>query len=129
MKCKDVNKHYHSEDISQKRCLPCEGGVAPLTKAEVEKFIQQIENWEVVEYKKIQKVFECKNFKEALRFINNVGDIAEDQGHHPDIELFNWNKVKIVLCTHAIQGLHENDFILAAKIDAAYKQICRASRL
>lgn len=103
-------------NLTQKKCKPCEGGVAPLKKEELPPYLSQIENWEATD-KEISKIFEFKNFKEALEFVNKVGEIAEEQGHHPDIFLHSYKKVKISLSTHAIDGLSENDFIVAAKID------------
>ena len=104
-------------DLTQKKCKACEGGVNPLKKEELSPYLEQIENWKVTEEKEIFKNFEFKNFKEALDFVNKVGEIAENEGHHPDIFLHSYKKVKISLSTHAIGGLSENDFIVAAKID------------
>jgi 4a-hydroxytetrahydrobiopterin dehydratase len=89
----------------------------PLTKAQFEKHLPEVPDWAIVEDKKIEKEFKFKDFKESLAFINKVGAIAEEENHHPDINLHNWNKVKISLSTHAIKGLSDNDFIMAAKID------------
>lgn len=104
--------------LSKGHCKPCEGGVAALKPAEYAQYLQAISGWNALEEKKIEKDFKFKNFKEALGFINKVGEIAESEGHHPDIYLHNWNKVRLTLSTHAIGGLSINDFILAAKIDA-----------
>src|SRR3989344_4263361 len=104
--------------LSQKHCVPCEGGVMPLFRTKAEEYLKDISDWSLSEdAKKISKTFTFKNFKEALGFANKVGDIAEAEGHHPDM-LVGWGKVHIELTTHAIGGLSENDFILAAKIDA-----------
>ena len=89
----------------------------PLTKEQFEKHLPEVPDWAVIEDKKIEKDFKFKDFKEAMTFVNKVGAIAEEENHHPDINLHNWNKVKITLSTHAIKGLSDNDFILAAKID------------
>ena len=106
-------------DLKHKKCVPCEGGIAPLKPDEYEAFLRQkLTGWVAIDAKKIEKEYKFKNFKEALAFINKVGVIAEDEGHHPDILLHGWNKVKLSLFTHAIGGLSENDFILASKIDA-----------
>ena len=78
----------------------------------------ELKEWSVLEEKVLEKWFKFRNFKEALAFINKMGALAEEEGHHPDFSLFNWNKVKINLTTHAIGGLSENDFIMASKIDA-----------
>lgn len=85
---------------------------------EIQNLLKETNGWNLTEDgKKIEKIFEFKNFPEALKFVNRVGKIAEDEGHHPNILLFNWNKVKISTYTHAVGGLTENDFILAAKIE------------
>jgi 4a-hydroxytetrahydrobiopterin dehydratase len=106
-------------DLKNKKCVPCEGGVKPLTSDEYGAFLRtEIEGWVDVNEKMIEKEYKFKNFKEALAFINKVGALAEEEGHHPDINLHDWNKVKLTLATHAIGGLSENDFILASKIDA-----------
>src|SRR5579859_4522454 len=101
-------------DIKQKKCKPCEGGVKPLTPDEYGAFLrQELSGWRDKDEKMIEKEYAFKDFAEALAFINRIGKIAEEEGHHPDIYLHNWNKVKITLSTHAIGGLSENDFILA----------------
>lgn len=107
------------QKLTEKKCVPCEGGVPPFTEEQIQEYLGELHaGWEVVEGKKIQKQFKFKDFKEALQFINKVGEIAEQEGHHPDIRLFGYNKVLIELSTHTIKGLSENDFILAAKIEA-----------
>lgn len=107
-----------SSDLKQKKCKPCEGGVKPLTPDEYSSFLhKELKGWTVVEEKKLEKKFVFKSFKEALAFVNKVGGLAEEEGHHPNIYLYGWNKVKISLTTHAIGGLSENDFIIASKID------------
>ena len=103
-------------NLTQKKCKACEGGVDPLKKEEVSSYLDQIQDWKTKD-NEIFKDFEFKNFQEALGFINKVGEIAENEGHHPDIFLHSYKKVKISLSTHAIGGLSENDFIVAAKID------------
>ncbi len=103
-------------DLTQKRCVPCEGGVPTLGKAEVEGLLRQVSGWSL-SGKWITKEFKFKNFVEAMKFVNRVADIAEDEGHHPDIHI-HYNIVRLDIWTHAIDGLSENDFILAAKIDA-----------
>ena len=104
--------------LTDKKCVPCEGGVQPFTEEEIEGYMPQLkEGWGVVDGKKIQKKIKFKDFKEAIKFLNKVAEIAEQEGHHPDMSVFGWNKVEIELSTHAIGGLSENDFILAAKIE------------
>lgn len=103
--------------LSKRHCVPCEGGAKPLTPDEYGAFLRTLSGWADVDETKIEKTFKFKDFKEALEFVNKVGEIAEEEQHHPNIYLFGWNKVKITLTTHAINGLSENDFILAAKIE------------
>ena len=107
-----------SSDLLHKKCIPCEGGVNPLLEHEYKKYLDQLKGWIVKDGKKIEKDFSFKNFKEAVAFINSIATIAEHEGHHPDILLYRWNNIKITCYTHTINGLHENDFILAAKIDS-----------
>lgn len=102
--------------LSKKECIPCKGGVPPLKGEELEKLKEQVDGWDVIEEHHIMKTYKFPNFVKALAFVNKVGDIAEAQGHHPDIFL-TWGKVRITMCTHKIDGLTESDFILAAKID------------
>ena len=102
-------------DLTQKKCKPCEGGTLPLTETETNKLLEQIPSWEIKDGK-VYKQFKFKDFVEAMQFVNKVAEIAEQEGHHPDISI-RWNKVDIELWTHAINGLSENDFIVAAKID------------
>lgn len=104
-------------DLISQKCVPCEGGTKPLTKEEANPYLEEVKNWQLEEDdKKIERKFKFKDFKEALDFVNKVGEIAEQEGHHPDIEL-GYGKVEIELWTHAIGGLSVNDFILAAKIN------------
>lgn len=102
--------------LTQMKCVPCEGGVPPLGKAEVKKFLAQLSGWSV-SGKWVTKEFKFKNFLDAMKFVNRVADLAESEGHHPDIHI-HYNRVRFDIWTHAIDGLSENDFILAAKIDA-----------
>ena len=107
-------------DLLKKRCVPCEGGAIPFDISEIHKYQKKINGWNVKKNDKkiflLEKHFKFKNFKESQDFVNEVGRISEDEGHHPDIN-FGWGYVKIDITTHAIEGLSENDFILAAKID------------
>lgn len=109
------------ENLSHKKCVPCEGGVDPMTSAEVSQYLSAMPEWHL-EDGKIMRQLTFKDFKEALAFINRVGEIAEEEGHHPDINLFSWNHVKFTLYTHAINGLHLNDFILASRINELAKE-------
>ena len=109
-------------ELSEKQCVPCRGGIPPLTAEEISPLLEQISNWEVIEAHHIQKTFKSENFRSALDFVNRAGGIAEDQGHHPDLYLA-WGKVEVTIWTHKINGLSESDFILAAKIDRAYTSV------
>lgn len=105
-------------DLTAKKCTACEGGIPLLSGVALEPYLKEVGvKWEVVGGKKIRKEFAFSDFKSALAFVNKVGDIAESEGHHPDIQL-GWGRVVVELWTHAIGGLSENDFIVAAKIDA-----------
>ncbi len=107
-------------DLAAKACVPCRGGVPPLKGEELASLQRQIDGWNVIEGHHITKAFTFLNFRGALTFVNRVGELAEEQGHHPDISLA-WGKVGITTWTHKINGLTESDFILAAKIDQLYK--------
>ncbi|MEK7193388.1 MAG: 4a-hydroxytetrahydrobiopterin dehydratase [Patescibacteria group bacterium] len=107
-------------NLLSKKCVPCEGGVPALTEAEAVNFLEELSDTWKLEGNKIAADFKFKDFKEAMRFINNVAVLAEKEGHHPDITV-NYSKVHLVLWTHAIGGLSDNDFILAAKIDEVFK--------
>jgi 4a-hydroxytetrahydrobiopterin dehydratase len=110
------------EKLSQKVCVACQGGIPPLTVDEIKNYLPQIsDNWQVIDNIKIKRTFEFGNFTQALNFVNQVGEIAENQNHHPDIILRDYKFVDIKLWTHKISGLHENDFILASKIDLLIK--------
>lgn len=102
--------------LVHKKCVPCEGGVDPLSQSEVANYLAAVAGWSLEEGKLVRE-FIAKDFQMALDFINKVGALAEEEGHHPDIYLHGWNKVKFILYTHAINGLHLNDFILASKIN------------
>ncbi len=103
-------------DLAAKTCVPCRGGVSPLKGEELSLLQKQVDGWNIIEEHHITKTFKFPDFGGALGFVNRVGELAEDQGHHPDIFLA-WGKVEITTWTHKINGLTESDFILAAKID------------
>ena len=107
-------------DLLNKKCVPCEGNVKAFDFSEIHKYQKKIDGWEIIQNKSkiylLEKKFKFKNFLESQKFVNEVGAISEKEGHHPDIE-FGWGYAKINITTHAIEGLSENDFILAAKID------------
>ena len=103
-------------ELASKTCVPCHGGIPPLKGAELAAIAKQVAGWEVVDEHHILKRYSFPDFITALRFVDRVGALAEEQGHHPDI-LLTWGNVQITLWTHAVKGLTESDFILAAKID------------
>ena len=107
-------------DLLNKKCVTCEGGVIKFDISEIHKYQKKVDGWEIIKNEKniylLEKKFNFKNFKESQKFVNEVGKISEEEGHHPDI-IFGWGYAKINITTHAIEGLSENDFILAAKID------------
>ncbi len=103
-------------DFIKKHCEPCRGGIPPLTKKEIKERIVHLEEWEVKDNHHLIRSFAFPNFKSALDFINKVGQLAEEENHHPEF-CFTWGKVTISIWTHKIDGLHDNDFILAAKIN------------
>ena len=109
-----------TEDLSNKKCLPCEGGVIPFDVSQIHNYQKKVDGWDIIKNNSniyfLEKKFNFKNFLKSQNFVNEVGKISEAEGHHPDI-LFGWGYAKISITTHAIKGLSENDFILAAKID------------
>ena len=106
--------------LSQKTCVPCRGGVPPLRGAVLEELLAQLdEGWEIVDEHHLQKTYTFANFRQALAFTNRVGELAELEGHHPDIHLA-WGRVRLVIWTHKIDGLTESDFILSAKVDREF---------
>ncbi len=103
--------------LAQKHCVPCMGGLPPLTPKEAAPLLETLgQNWKIITNHHLEKEYSFRNFKDALEFTNQVGKIAEEEGHHPDIYL-TWGKVKLTIWTHKINGLTESDFILAAKCD------------
>ena len=107
-------------DLAKKKCVPCEGNIPPFNVEEIHKYLKQVDGWKVVEDKidgfHLIKNFKFNDFLQSQEFVNNVGKIAEEEGHHPDL-WFGWGYARIKIFTHAIKGLAESDFILAAKID------------
>ena len=107
-------------ELLKKKCVPCEGGVTAFDLSEIHKYQKKVDGWDIVQDEKkvyfLEKKFTFKNFLESQDFVNKVGKISEEEGHHPDIS-FGWGYAKVTITTHAIEGLSENDFILAAKID------------
>ena len=106
--------------LADKTCVPCKGGVPPLQRAQLSEIYNQLperSEWKIVEGHHLVRTYKFSDFKSALAFVNRVGVLAEEQGHHPDI-LLGWGKAEITTWTHSVNGLTESDFILAAKIDA-----------
>lgn len=105
-------------DLAAKKCEPCEGGTPPLGEEEVRRLLGQLDGWRLATggTPEIEKEYRFPDFREALAFVNRLGEVAEEEGHHPDVYL-TWGKVRVALSTHSIGGLSENDFILAAKAD------------
>ena len=106
------------EELRAKRCVPCEGGIPKLTPAEAQALLAKITGWTITpDQQRIRKEWTVKNFMEGMQFFSKVAEIAESEGHHPDLHLVGYRHAAIEIWTHAIGGLSENDFILAAKID------------
>jgi 4a-hydroxytetrahydrobiopterin dehydratase len=103
-------------ELAERQCVPCRGGVPPMAGDEIRRMLEQLSGWEVRNEHHLRKEYKFANFREALAFVNRVGELAEEQGHHPDI-CFGWGQAEIRIWTHKIDGLTESDFILAAKID------------
>ena len=107
-------------DLSSKKCVPCQGDIPPFDKSEIHKFLKKVDGWNVKSNKDesfyLTKEFTFKNFKESLNFVNKISRLAEEENHHPDVS-FGWGYCRVKIFTHAIKGLAESDFILAAKID------------
>ena len=111
-----------AETLVEKTCTPCRGGIPPLTREEAERLHSQAPQWELLDdAHRIERSFRFRNFREALTFVDSVGELAEAQGHHPDIN-FGWGYATVSLRTKKIKGLHENDFIMAAKINGIFER-------
>ena len=106
-------------ELIHRNCVPCRGGVPPLEGEAVRRLLREVNNWEAVQEHHLVKSFRFKNFKTALDFVNQVGELSEREWHHPDLALA-WGRVDVKIYTHKIDGLSDNDFILAAKIDRLY---------
>lgn len=110
-------------DLVKMKCVPCEGGVEPLSDERIREYLAKVPGWTLLEdpgVKKLERTFPFDDFAAALAFTNRVGEAAEEQGHHP-VLLTTWGRVTVTWWTHAIGGLHENDFVMAAKTDALYE--------
>jgi 4a-hydroxytetrahydrobiopterin dehydratase len=106
-------------NLAEKHCVPCRGGVQPLKGAELLPYAEQLPDWKIIEEHHIARTFSFPDFKTGLGFVNQVGAVAEQEGHHPDLCL-KWGKVGVEIYTHKIRGLTESDFVMAAKIDQVY---------
>ena len=107
--------------LADRQCVPCKGGVPPLTADEIAPLLAQIDDWKAAEAHHLEKLYKLKDFAQALDLVNRIGAIAEEQNHHPDLFLA-WGKVEVKIWTHKINGLTESDFVFAAKCDRAYRQ-------
>lgn len=109
-------------ELSRKTCAPCQGGISPLSLCEVQALLPQAAGWQPLDNGiRLERRFTFKTFAAALAFVNRVGDLAEAEGHHPDIT-FGWGYASVLFYTHKINGLHENDFIMAAKVNQLYSE-------
>lgn len=117
-----------AEELSQKKCTPCSGDSSPVTKEEMEQLKTQVPDWNIKNEDgemHLERVYEFPNFKQALEFTKQVGETAEEEGHHPVLQT-EWGKVTVTWWTHAINGLHENDFVMASKSDRIAKKLAHA---
>ena len=112
-------KENMPDSLLHQKCVPCEGGTEPLKKEEEDLYYEQTPDWTIIRegVHQLVREFEFKNFREVLDVVNKIGEIAESEGHHPNLYIHDWKKLKVELTTHAIGGLSINDFILAVKID------------
>lgn len=113
----------HPFDLEKQHCIPCEEGGKPLSREECESYMDTVSGWDLHENKKLHKYFIFKDFAEAMDFVEEIADLADAEGHHPDFSVHDWNRVDVSLTTHAVNGLTENDFIMASKIDKAEENI------
>jgi 4a-hydroxytetrahydrobiopterin dehydratase len=110
------------DSLAEKTCTPCRGGVPPLNREEAKRFSVQVPDWQLLDdAHRIERRFSFRDFRSALNFVQKVGEIAENEGHHPDVN-FGWGYATISLQTKKIKGLHENDFIVATKIDRVFAE-------
>jgi 4a-hydroxytetrahydrobiopterin dehydratase len=110
-----------STSLADRTCVPCKGGVPPLTAEQIAPLLAQLQEWSVEENKKLSRTYRFKNFAEAMAYANRVAAIADEQSHHPDLYV-RWGAVRVEVWTHKIDGLTESDFYFAAKCDRAYAQ-------
>jgi len=112
-----------SMQLVDRSCVEYDEGTPPLPKEKAEEYLKQLSGWRLIGSARIEKNYDFTDFTEAMKFVNRVADIAEAEDHHPDILIHAWNKVRLTLSTHAVKGLSENDFILAAKIDQMVNKV------
>jgi 4a-hydroxytetrahydrobiopterin dehydratase len=112
-------------DLADQKCIPCRGGVPPLSADQIRPLFAQLQGWELEDNKKLLKAYEFKNFVEAMEFANAITPVAEAEGHHPDLYV-RWGGVKVYLWTHKVDGLTESDFFMAAKIDRVFDSLGKA---
>ena len=112
--------------LADRRCVPCQGGTPPLTRAQFTPLFTQLEGWQIDNEKMLVKIFRLKNFVRAVEFVNAIMPVAEAENHHPDLRV-SWGQVRVELWTHKIHGLSEADFVMAAKIDRVYSQTAGAA--
>ncbi|HZG54289.1 MAG TPA: 4a-hydroxytetrahydrobiopterin dehydratase [Pyrinomonadaceae bacterium] len=115
-----MNEDSQTCELANRKCVPCHGGVPPLATDEIERYLGELRGWEVVEGHHLKKSYAFPNFRQPLALVNRIAEVAEAEGHHPDIS-FGWGRADVTIYTHAIDGLTESDFILAAKIDGIEK--------
>ena len=115
----EIESGSDMKELSKRQCTPCRGGVPKLAGAELFAYFKRLQGWQLVEEHHIYKEYKFANFKQALAFANLVGDLAERENHHPTV-CISWGNARVEFFTHVIDGLHENDFIMASKIDAIY---------
>lgn len=119
-----MTRHETKEELTKKKCVPCEGGIPKLLKHEAESYLKGLPSWTLnSDGTFILSNYLMKDFQAAIDFINRIAKVAEAEDHHPDIHLSGYRKLKIELSTHAVKGLSENDFILAAKIDTLPREL------
>lgn len=112
--------------LADQKCIPCQGGLPPMSREKAEQYLAQTPGWSLDdEGTRVSRNFKFKNFTQALAFVNALGEAAEAEGHHPDMTV-GWGYATVVFFTHKITGLHENDFIMAAKANALYEQADKA---
>lgn len=125
----NTNMAKNQVELASKKCVPCEGGMPPLTRRQADTFLSFLHSgiekeWQLAgDAKSISREYAMKDFKEAVAFVNSIASVAEAEGHHPDLHLTGYRKLRVDLATHAAGGLTENDFILAAKIDRLPKEL------